>query len=62
MFESDPATNISRSLLSFQTISDFLGIDLEQLLKGLKSLDGSELPRRRYRLQHNGRSQILARD
>jgi hypothetical protein len=55
----DSAT-LPRSGLRFQTICEFLGIDPGQLLERLKSLDDGEFPRRRYRLQRNGRPRILA--
>jgi hypothetical protein len=56
----EPNEAQARSGLSFQTICEFLGIDPGQLMERLKSLDDGEFPRRRYRLQRNGRPRILA--
>jgi hypothetical protein len=56
----EPSQAEPRSGLSFQTICDLLGIDRGQLLKGLKSLNGGEFPRRRHRLTRNARPRTLA--
>ncbi len=49
-----------RSLFAFATVCDLLAIDPGWLLKGLKSLDAREFPRRRQRVLRNARPRSLA--
>jgi hypothetical protein len=50
----------SRSLFAYQTLCDLLGIDASRLLKGLKSLDACDFPRRRQSVLRNAGPRSLA--
>ena len=54
------AADERRSLFAFQTLCDLLGIDPDRLLKGLKSLDIREFPRKRQSVLRNSGPRSLA--
>jgi hypothetical protein len=54
-----PAAEL-RSLFAFETICDLLGIDPGRLLKGLKSLDVREFPRKRQSVLRDSGPRSLA--
>ena len=55
----EPAGEL-RSLFGFETICDLLGIDPGRLIKGLKSLDVREFPRKRQSVLRNSGPRSLA--